>query len=100
VRRLVEEVSDDKSLPKAERKRLQIEHGPTLSSGARQIKIADKICNVRDVGSKPPKDWPFERRCEYLAWAEQVVNACRGTNPRLEQHFDGVLEEGRTRLRI
>ena len=99
VRRLVEEVSDDKSLPKAERKRLQIEHGPMLSPGARQIKIADKICNVRDVGSKPPKDWPFERRCEYLAWAEQVVNACRGANPRLEQRFDDVLAEGRTRLR-
>ncbi len=66
----------------------------------RQIKIADKICNVRDVGSKPPKDWPLERRCEYLAWAEQVVNACRGASPRLEQRFDDVLAEGKTRLRV
>src|SRR5689334_21040807 len=42
VRKLVEEVSDDKSLPKAERKRLQIEHAPHLSLGAKQIKLADK----------------------------------------------------------
>jgi guanosine-3',5'-bis(diphosphate) 3'-pyrophosphohydrolase len=99
VRRLVEEVTDDKSLPKAERKRLQIEHGPMLSSSARQIKIADKICNVRDVTSRPPKDWPFERRLEYFAWAEQVVHACRGANSHLEARFDEVLAEGKARLR-
>ena len=95
VRRLVEEVTDDKSLPKAERKRLQVAHGPGLSKAARQIKIADKICNVRDVSHQPPRDWPIERRVEYLAWAERVVAACRGVNARLEQEFDDVLAEGR-----
>lgn len=98
VRRLVEEVSDDKSLPKAERKRLQIEHGPGLSTAARQIKIADKICNVRDVTNKPPQDWPMTRRVEYLAWAKRVVAACRNVNPRLEQEFDEVLADGQARL--
>lgn len=98
VRRLVEEVSDDQSLPQAERKRLQIEHGPGLSTAARQIKIADKICNVRDVTSKPPQNWPMERRREYLAWAERVVAACWGVNPRLENEFDETLTRGKTRL--
>ena len=53
VRRLVDEVSDDQRLPKAERKRLQIEHAPYLSPKAKLIKIADKISNVRDVTHSP-----------------------------------------------
>ncbi|MEX2126364.1 MAG: HD domain-containing protein [Woeseia sp.] len=99
VRCLVEEVTDDKSLPKEERKRLQIEHAPTLSAAARQIKLADKICNVRDVSNKPPRDWPRERRVEYLTWSERVVAGCRGVNAALEQEFDRALTDGRTRLR-
>lgn len=95
VRRLVEEVTDDKSLPKAERKRLQIVHGPGLSAAARQIKIADKTCNVRDVSTRPPHWWPLQRRVDYLDWAERVVAACRGVNPRLEQAFDEALADGR-----
>lgn len=95
VRQLVEEVSDDKSLPKAERKRLQVVHGPALSKAAREIKIADKICNVRDVSTKPPEGWPHERQVEYLAWSERVVGACRGANARLEQEFESALAEGR-----
>src|SRR5947199_4835157 len=38
VRKLVAEVTDEKSLPKAERKRRQIEHAPQLSTAAKQIK--------------------------------------------------------------
>jgi guanosine-3',5'-bis(diphosphate) 3'-pyrophosphohydrolase len=89
----VEEVSEDKSLPKEERKRLQIEHAQGLSPGAKQIKIADKICNVRDVTHTPP-NWSLERRREYLRWAENVVAGCRGSNPDLEHRFDEALREG------
>ena len=95
VRRLVCEVTDDKSLPKEERKRLQIVHAPTLSAPARLIKLADKICNVRDISMKPPRDWSMERRVEYLAWAERVVAGCRGVNAGLEQEFDEALTEAR-----
>lgn len=98
VRGLVEEVTDDKSLPKAERKRLQVQHAPSLSAGARQIKIADKICNVRDVCMRPPRDWPMDRRLEYLAWAERVVAGCRGVNAALERQFDRILAECSPRL--
>lgn len=97
VRRLVEEISDDKSLPKEERKRLQIAHAASLSAGARQIKLADKICNVRDITSKPPRDWSLERRIRYLEWSEQVVAGCRGVNERLEQAFRESLAEARQR---
>jgi (p)ppGpp synthase/HD superfamily hydrolase len=99
VRRLVEEVTDDKSLPKEERKRLQIVHAPTLSAPARLIKLADKICNVRDISLKPPRDWSIERRVEYLAWAERVVAGCRGVSAGLEQAFDEALTEARERCR-
>ena len=95
VRRLLEEVTDDKSLPKLERKRLQIEHGPHLSIRAKQIKMADKISNIRDVTHSPPSHWPWQRRLEYLDWAEQVVASLRGCNSQLEEFFDETLREGR-----
>jgi (p)ppGpp synthase/HD superfamily hydrolase len=98
VRKMVEEVTDDKSLPKQERKRLQIEHAPHLSEGARQIKIADKLCNLRDVTHAPPDDWSLERRQEYLKWTENVVAGCRGLNCELENLYDATLDEGRKTL--
>lgn len=99
VRRVVEEVTDDKRLPKAERKRRQIEHAPHLSARAKQIKLADKISNVRAVTQSPPADWSLGRREEYLDWAGQVVSGLRGCNLSLEGYFDQVLEEGRCLLR-
>lgn len=95
---LVLEVSDDKGLPKETRKQLQVEHAPKLSAGARLIKIGDKICNVRDVIYSPPPDWSLERRLEYLAWAERVVNAINGCNEKLEEEFYRLLQHGRERL--
>lgn len=95
VRRLVEEVTDDKSLPKAERKRLQIEGAPHLSRDAKRIKLADKIANVTDVTRTPPADWSLEGRREYLDWTERVVEACRGVSPGLERLYDERLAEGR-----
>jgi guanosine-3',5'-bis(diphosphate) 3'-pyrophosphohydrolase len=96
VRSLVEEVTDNKSLPKPERKRLQVEHAPHLSAGAKQIKLADKTANISDVAFAPPPDWPLERRLEYLVWAETVVAGLRGCNAKLEGHFDSTLEEAKT----
>jgi guanosine-3',5'-bis(diphosphate) 3'-pyrophosphohydrolase len=98
VRKLVEEVTDDKTLPKPERKRLQIEHAPSLSAGAKLIKLADKICNVRDVMYTPPKGWDERRRLEYFDWAARVVAGCRGTNRALERHFDVLLRRARHRM--
>lgn len=99
VRQLVEEVTDDKALPKSERKRLQIEHAPHISSRAKLIKLGDKICNVRDISQSPPAGWSIERRREYLDWTEQVVAGCRGTNAKLERFYDESLESVRQQLR-
>jgi len=98
VRRLVEEVTDDKSLPKAERKLRQIEHAPTLSNAGKQIKLGDKISNVRGVTDNPPAEWSTERRREYLDWTERVVSGCRGVNAQLERCYDEELTRGRAVL--
>lgn len=98
VRSLVEEVTDDKSLLKPERKRLQIEHAPHLSNGAQQIKLADKISNINDVAFAPPAHWAHQRRVDYLAWADAVVAGFRGCNVKLENMFDTVMKTARQRL--
>ena len=81
VRDLVLEVTDDKNLPKNERKHLQIAHAPGLSERARRIKIADKTCNVLDVAHDPPPDWSVTRREDYLEWADAVVSQILGVGP-------------------
>ncbi len=85
-------MTDDKRLPKGDRKRLQVEHAPRLSPGAGQIKLADKYCNVRDITEDPPVNWSMEQKQEYLLWAQQVVSGLRGINPALEKTFDDLLE--------
>jgi guanosine-3',5'-bis(diphosphate) 3'-pyrophosphohydrolase len=88
VAHIVAEVSDDKTHDKATRKRLQIEHAPHISREAKLVKLADKICNLRDMGASPPKTWPKSRVREYFDWAKAVVDGLRGVHPRLEAIFD------------
>lgn len=95
VAALVREVTDDKSLPKDERKRLQVVHAAAASNGAKLIKLADKICIVRDLTHTPPPDWPTARRRAYLDWAASVVDACRGAHPPLEAVFDRDVGQAR-----
>src|SRR5271169_1977075 len=91
---IVAEVTDDKSLPKAERKRLQIEHAAYASYQAKLVKLADKISNLQDIASSPPADWDLKRKLEYFDWAKAVVDQIRGTNPALERIFDEIYEKG------
>lgn len=95
---LVLEVTDDKSLPKMRRKRLQIEQAPHISFKAKLIKLADKISNVNDLLYSPPRGWSFQRKQQYLLWTEQVVAGLRGSNQALEQHYDELLLEGKKLL--
>ena len=87
---LVAEVTDDKSLPKATRKLLQIEHAAQASPGAKIIKLADKTSNLRTLAASLPSDWSPVRRGEYVTWAREVVAGCRGTNAWLEAEFDSA----------
>jgi guanosine-3',5'-bis(diphosphate) 3'-pyrophosphohydrolase len=100
VARLVEEVTDDQRLPKAVRKQLQIKRAPLASQAARQLKIADKICNVRDIASSPPATWSEERKIEYLEWATHVVRGCRGINATLDKIYDDALATARVALGV
>jgi GTP diphosphokinase / guanosine-3',5'-bis(diphosphate) 3'-diphosphatase len=93
---IVRELTDDKSLQKSVRKELQIEHAAHASPRAKQVKIADKICNIRDILNSPPHDWSVERKREYLEWAGKVVEGCRGVNSGLEKVFDELLAKGST----
>jgi len=94
VARIVAEVTDDTTLGKAERKRLQVEHAPRLSPEAKLVKLADKICNLRDVAQRPPASWDLARRREYFDWAKRVVDGLRGATSeeirRLEAAFDAA----------
>ena len=85
---LVMEVSDDKALPKENRKRMQVENAGKKSHKAKLIKLADKISNLRAIASSPAADWSVERRLEYIQWAKSVVVGLRGTSPWLEEQFD------------
>jgi (p)ppGpp synthase/HD superfamily hydrolase len=93
VAAVVMEVTDDKSLPKAERKRLQVEHAPHKSREAKLIKLADKISNVRAVTNSPAIGWPVQRRLDYIDWAMQVVAGLRGASPWLEHEFCEAAEQ-------
>jgi (p)ppGpp synthase/HD superfamily hydrolase len=95
---LVGEVTDDKSLPKAERKRLQIATAASKSVRARLIKIADKTSNLRALADSPPAGWGLPRIAEYVDWAEQVVARCRGLNAALEQAFDIAAAQARAAI--
>lgn len=87
---VVLEVTDDKSLKKAARKQLQIDHAPQLSDEAKLVKLADKICNLRDILASPPAGWPRERKREYFEWAKNVIDGLRGIHPQLEAVFDDL----------
>ena len=92
VLEIVCEVTDEKTLEKGLRKRLQIEHAKSLSREAKLVKLADKIANVRDLRLFPPHDWNGSRCREYLEWATKVVDELRGTHAGLEQLYSNEVE--------
>jgi (p)ppGpp synthase/HD superfamily hydrolase len=98
VAAIVMEVTDDKSLPKQERKQKQVEHAPHLSTEAKQLKMCDKISNITDVMNNPPDGWSDERRREYVEWGERVFAGLRGVNENLEEHFDELVEKAKDKI--
>jgi (p)ppGpp synthase/HD superfamily hydrolase len=88
VASLVAEVTDDKSLPKKERKEAQIRNAAKKSDRAKCIKLADKTSNLRAIANSPSPTWSVQRRLEYIAWARNVAVGLRGVSPFLEKAFD------------
>ena len=98
VAALVAEVTDDKSLRKEERKRLQVEKTPSKSRRAKLLKIADKTSNLRGLVHSPPAGWTQERLRDYVVWAGQVVQSCRGLSAKLEARFDAAYDTARRKF--
>lgn len=90
---VVREVTDDKSQTRERRKELQVEHARHASQAARLVKLADKICNLRDMAASPPAGWNLERRIEYFEWARRVVDNVAGTHPGLEKSFSQAYDK-------
>src|SRR5579885_3049246 len=88
VASLIEEVTDDKSLPKEVRKQAQVTNAPKKSDRAKCIKLADKASNLRAIANSPAPAWSVQRRLKYVAWARDVAAGLRGVNPFLEKVFD------------
>jgi (p)ppGpp synthase/HD superfamily hydrolase len=95
---LVTEVTDDMSLPKSERRRLQVVEASQKSPGAKLIKIADKVSNIRARIFPHASREQCNELAEYVAWAEQVVNGCRGVNAVLDTLFDEAVANARSTL--
>jgi GTP diphosphokinase / guanosine-3',5'-bis(diphosphate) 3'-diphosphatase len=90
---LVDEVTDDKTIDKQERKRLQVEHAPKKSQRAKILKLADKTSNLRAIAASPPPDWSIKRRLEYVDWARRVSEGLKGVSHWLEGEFDQAAKE-------
>ncbi len=88
--RIISEVSDDKDLPKEDRKRLQIEHAASSSPRAKLVKLGDKLHNLRDLERTTPVGWSEQRKREYFVWSARVVRGLRGANAELEAKLDEV----------
>ena len=93
VRGFVMELTDDKSLSKAERKSKQVEHAPYLSNEAKQIKIADKYSNISDIVENPPHNWTEQRKAEYIKWGNEVFSGLRGVNENLDKAFEELISK-------
>jgi len=93
VAAIVAEATDDKSLPKEVRKALQIRHAPSRTDAAKQLKLADKISNLRAIAATPPANWEHARRVEYVGWAGRVAVGLKGVNPKLDALFESAYRD-------
>ena len=95
---VVAEVTDDMRLPKSTRRQLQVVEAPGKSPGAKLIKIADKISNIRARIHADPSAEERADLTDYVDWAEKVVLGCRGVNAELDRMFDDTVKLARSTL--
>ncbi len=91
VNNYVREMTEDSSLPKAERNRLQIANAPKASEGAALIKLSDTLYNLRDLSKTPPAGWSQERIDTYFIWAAKVAHTLPDVNPPMKQAIDNLV---------
>ena len=90
---LVSEVSDDPDLHGDERKNAQIEKVKSISESAKLIKVADKICNLKDILWNPPVDWDVLQKEKYRDFAKAVFDSANVSNQFLINLFNSVISE-------
>jgi hypothetical protein len=95
---IVAECSDDMTLPKEERRRRRIEHAAHLSVGARIVKTADAISNLRCMAVSPPSGWPLAWRLRYVDGMRAMHDGLRGANEALDALF--AAQEAQTRAAL
>ena len=100
ITKIVQEVTDDKTLTPEVRKLLQIEHAAHASHQAQLIKLADKICNLHDIHHCPPTDWSITRKQEYFDWAKKVVDKIRDASPELSLIFDELYAQKGVKMSV
>jgi guanosine-3',5'-bis(diphosphate) 3'-pyrophosphohydrolase len=61
-----------------------------MSREAALVKLADKICNLRDVAATAPAGWGLERRIEYFEWAKAVIDGLPEVSVKLLELFDAA----------
>lgn len=91
---IVDEVTDDKTLSKGERKKAQIEHIRHVSVGAKLVKLADKLYNCLDLLRLPPPSWDYKRVQGYIVWSKAVLSSARGINTYLDEAHDAIYSKG------
>ncbi|NDR59308.1 HD domain-containing protein [Aliiruegeria sabulilitoris] len=99
VASVVAELTDDKSLLKAERKRLQVVNAAKKSARACLVKLADKSSNCRSVIETPPADWNDARRLDYVEWSARVVSDLAHCPPEALAHFEALVIRARREIR-
>ena len=98
IAQLVADVTDDKSLPKQDRKHLQVVNSRAQNMRVKLLKLADKTSNLRSLANSPPENWNTERKQAYIDWAIKVAAGLKGVNPWLEERFDEALRRAQKTL--
>ncbi len=97
---VVLEVTDDPKTPTWRQKLDQIETASSMSEHAQNLRVADKISNLRGILTSPPENWSIERKIAYYAWAKKVVDECTRASPALLRTFDTVHQTGGAALLV
>ena len=94
VTSVVLEMTDDSTLSPADRKQVQVEQAGQMSERGQNLKVADKISNLRGILTSPPTNWTRERKLAYYSWAKAVVEQCERADERLRRTFRDLHDTG------
>ncbi|KPM04356.1 guanosine-3',5'-bis(diphosphate) 3'-pyrophosphohydrolase MESH1-like protein [Sarcoptes scabiei] len=93
VRSIVEELTIDKTLPKHERKQLEIENASKCCDEAKLIKMADKLHNLEDLLERNPIGWSEQRVQNYFEWSAKIIENLLNMNVEIENRCRMILSQ-------